>query len=100
MAAPIPRVPPVTRATSPLNAAMCASSDPLENAGDPLSAADAHRHERVPPARAVKLGDRLDRQNATRRADRMPERDRAAVRVHLAGIKPQLFGHRACLRGE
>ena len=41
-------------------------SEPLEHRGDALAAADAHRHQRVAPAGAVQLVDRLDREQRAR----------------------------------
>ena len=56
---------------------------PLEHRRDALAAADAHRDQRVAAAGALQLVHRLDREDRAGRADRMAERDRAAVRVGL-----------------
>src|SRR6185437_16597710 len=75
-------------------------SDPLEDRGDALPAADAHRVERVPAAGALELVQRLDDQDGAGGADRVAERDPAAVRVDALGGQVQFPGHGQCLGGE
>src|SRR5205085_3470970 len=51
---------------------------PLVDRGDALPTPDAHGHERVAPADAGELVERLDRQHAPRGADRVAQRYAAA----------------------
>ncbi len=62
--------------------------------------ADAHGHHAVfliVPAQAMHQRGDADRAG---RAQRMAERDRAAQRIDLGGIEPQVIDHREALRGE
>src|SRR5687767_7358390 len=97
-ALPEPRARPIRggRRITPQVYRLCA----LENRRDALAAADAHRHERVALADALKLEKCLDGEDASGRADRVPKRDRAAVRVDLCGIETQILGHRHGLHGK
>src|SRR5437016_6416795 len=63
--------------------------DPLEDRSDALAAADAHGHERVALLRALELVERLHGQDRAGRADRMAQRDRAAVGVDLGRSRPR-----------
>jgi len=56
-------------------------SDPFEDGGDALAAADAHGDERVPAAGPAQLVQGLDGEDGAGGADRVPERDAAAVGV-------------------
>src|SRR3954470_8708954 len=76
------------------------ASNPFENRRDALSAADAHRDERIALVRALQLVERLDGENAAGRADRMAERHRAAVWVDLRLVEAEVFGHCHGLHGE
>src|SRR6516225_7190299 len=67
---------------------------------DPLPATDAHGHECIPLAGARKLIDRLDGIDSPRGADRMAERNPAAIRINLRRVEPELVRDRAGLRGE
>src|SRR5712671_921066 len=75
-------------------------SDPLEDRGDALAAADAHRDERVALLRALELVERLHGEDGSCGADRMAERHRAAVRIHFRRIQSQIPGYRHRLRSE
>src|SRR5262245_56823776 len=55
----------------------------FEHAGDALAAADAHGHHRVALVGALQFVERPDGEDAAGRTDRMAERDRAAVGIHL-----------------
>src|SRR5882672_3357537 len=67
---------------------------------DALAAANTHRHQRIAAADALQLVQRLDRDDGAGGADRMSERNTAAVRIHLGRIRPEIFHHRTRLRGE
>src|SRR5437764_5437598 len=73
-------------------------SNALDDRGDPLSAADAHRDERVAPTDVRKLVHRLDRQDDADCADRMAKCDSAAVRIHFLRIEAEFLadGERLC----
>src|SRR5207342_1811139 len=75
-------------------------SDPLEDRGDALPAADAHRVERVPAAGALELVQRLDHQDGPGGTDRVAEGDPAAVRVGALGGQVQFPAHGQRLGGE
>jgi hypothetical protein len=62
---------------------------PLEHRRDALAAADAHRHQRVAAAGALQLVQRLGGDEGARAADRVAERDGAAVRVGLGRVELQ-----------
>jgi hypothetical protein len=51
------------------------TSDALEDRRDALPATDAHRHQRITPARAVQFRDRLGRDDRAGRAHRVAQRD-------------------------
>src|SRR6185437_15429430 len=74
------------------------ASNRLEDRGDALPAADAHRHQRVAPADPLQLVQRLDGDQRAGRADRMAERNARAVRVQLRRIEAQFLADRASLR--
>src|SRR5271157_6430796 len=76
------------------------TSDALEDRGDALAAADAHRDERVPAAGAPELVQRLDGQDGPGGGDGVPEGDAAAVRVGALLRQAQFPDHRQRLRGE
>src|SRR5262249_10769440 len=72
----------------------------LEESRGALTAAHAHRHHAVPGLAAKELvGDRADHARA-RHAERMTDRDRAAVDVELRGIDAELIATVNDLRGE
>ena len=50
-------------------------SHPLEDGGDALATADAHRHERVAATDPLQLVNGLGGDDRARRTDRMAERD-------------------------
>src|SRR5205823_4238817 len=63
------------------SAARAGRSGPFEDRGNALAATDAHRDQRVPAVDPAQLVQRLDRQDRAGRADRVAERNTAAVRV-------------------
>src|SRR5205814_10381845 len=67
---------------------------------DALTAADAERHQTVIVSLTLHFGERLGGDRGARRADRVPERDRAAVRVDPGGIEVELLHHRQRLSAE
>src|SRR5260370_34345065 len=68
-------------------------SDPLEDGGDALPAADAHGDERVPAAGPAQLVQGLDGEDGPGGADRMAEGDAAAVRVDPVRRQAEFPGH-------
>src|SRR5215471_2844010 len=111
MASPRPPMPPVTSATRFLLSAIASSwtrwSMPLQRKTLALdrqrhahAATDAQRREpflRVAPRHLI---EQRDQHAAARRADRMTERDGAAVDVDAARIPAHLLVDRASLRRE
>src|SRR5512137_1163386 len=81
---------------------MRTKSDPFNKQGNALPDADAHRGERVAAAGGGELARGGQRDPRPRSAERMPQRDRAAVRVHVGGIvrQAEAAGDRQSLRGE
>ena len=65
-------------------AAALAPPEPLDDAGGALAAADAHRHQAVARARAAPARQQLHGELRAGGAERMPERDGAAVDVRRA----------------
>src|SRR5580658_9833740 len=65
------------------------SSDALEDRGEALAAADAHRDERVLAAGALELVQGLDGQDGPGGGNGMPEGDAAAVRGGALGRQVQ-----------
>src|SRR5690242_15609288 len=63
--------------------------NPLQRERDALADADAHGAERAPAAGGLELIERGDHQPAARSAQRMTERDRAAIGVHLFRVVGQ-----------
>ena len=70
----------------------------LEDARRALTAADAHRDQTVAPAAPAQLIEQRDRQLRAGRAQRMAQRDRAAVDVQLLDVELQLPRDRQRLR--
>src|SRR5215470_760817 len=68
-----------------------ARSHALDDRGDALAAADAHRNQSVTLTGPMQLVHALHREDASGSPDRMAERDRAAVRVHLGRIEAELL---------
>ncbi len=62
-----------------------------EECGDALAPADAHRYDAPLGLPTLEFVGQLDGQDGTGGADRMAERDGAAVRVDLLRIDFQLF---------
>src|SRR4051812_7116611 len=107
VAAPMPRAAPVTIATReapPLaNDSLMVGSDPLEQRGQALPAADAHGLQPEPCTAAVHLPQQRRQDPATGRADRVAQRDPGAVDVHALEVgrrEAPLLGHREDLAGE
>src|SRR5277367_639799 len=69
---------------------MTAELDPLDDRGDALADADAHRDERVFPAGTLQLARRGQRDARSRGAERMTDRDRPAIRVDAAVVERDL----------
>jgi len=89
---------PITPATPPF----VPPSAPFQDHGDPLPHPDAHGAERVPAAGLLQLVHGRRYQPGTARPQRMPDRDRSAVRVDVLRVvrQPQVARHRQCLRGK
>src|SRR5688572_16917999 len=73
---------------------------PLDRHGQALADADAQGRERRLAAGLLKLVNRGKRQPRARHAERMAERDRAAVGIDVPGVvrKSKLAQHRERLR--
>src|SRR5260221_9825135 len=74
--------------------------DALEDRRDPLTAADAERREPVLALPLAELGDEREREPRARRAEWMPERDRAAVHIRLVAVEAELLLDCQVLRRE
>src|SRR5437879_5988301 len=101
----MPRVPPVTAATrampSPRSSVFfVASASALDAHGDAHAAADAERGQALLRAALLHLVEQGHQHARTRRADRMAERDGAAIDVDLGRIPAEILVDRAGLRGE
>src|SRR5262245_51534103 len=72
----------------------------FEDCRDALAAADAHGDERVLPADALQLVERLHREHRSGRADGMAQTDRAAVGVGLLRIELEVACDRERLHRE
>src|SRR5260370_5562935 len=75
-------------------------SDPLEDGGDALPAADAHGDERVPAAGPAQLVQGLDGEDGAGGADQVAEGDPAAAEVDPVRRQAELPSHGARLRCE
>ena len=82
--------------------AHAAGLHPFQRERDALSDADAHGRQRMAAAAPLQFLGRGQREARAGHAERMAERDRAAVGVHLGSIvgEPELAQHREALRGE
>src|SRR5438309_3869707 len=76
------------------------SGHSLDDRRDPLTAADAERREPVALLTLAELVGEREREARARRAERVPERDRAAVHVRLLAIEAAVPLHRGVLRRE
>ena len=76
------------------------SARPLEQRRLALPDADAERREPVAAAAAAKLVEQRDDEPRAAHPERMADRDRAAVHVHLRRVEPELTDHRDALRRE
>src|SRR2546430_4028933 len=83
-------------------ASISSASYPLERERNPLADADAHGDQRALGAGQHRLVRRRDGEPRARHAERMAERDRAAVRVDVPGIvgEPELAQAGEALRRE
>src|SRR5271165_1418718 len=72
----------------------------LDDHRNALPAADARSREPIFPLAAAQLVHQRNNQPRSGRAQRMPERNRAAIHVDFVAIKPQFFFNRKILRGE
>src|SRR2546427_12955737 len=76
------------------------SGHPLDDRRDSLTAADAERREPVALLTLAELVRERERETRARRAERVPERDRAAVHVRLLAVEPKVLLHREVLGRE
>jgi hypothetical protein len=74
--------------------------DPLDDGGDPLPDADAHRGEPEPTTGPAELVHEHRDEPAAAHPERMAERDRATVHVDLRRVETQLVDADERLRGE
>ena len=74
----------------------------LNDTSDALAHADAHGGQSVARVTAVHLCDRGSGDECAAHAERVPECDRAAVRIYMFGIvrQSQIAQYRKRLRGE
>src|SRR5271165_2873352 len=72
----------------------------LDDHGDALPAADARGRDSILCFAAAQLVHQRNDQLRSRRAQRMPERNRAAIHVDLVAIQTQLLLNREILRCE
>src|SRR5215831_10640270 len=112
IAAPIPRVPPVTNATRAIRFApellfsvYQRSQDtfllsPLQAHRDAHTAANAECGQALVRVAALHFVKKRHEDPGTRGADWMPDRDRTTIHVHLRSIPTHVLVHRACLRRE
>src|SRR5262249_3629764 len=119
MAAPMPRVPPVTTATRAMPSSLCRNKQTRTLDGQCLSvravpklvlsldahcdahaAANAQRAEALLDVALAHLVQQRHQHGGAGGADRMAERDRPAVDVDLGGIPAEVLVDRAGLRGE
>src|SRR5919204_52230 len=75
-------------------------SDPLDDRRDPLPAADAERGEAVALLTLAQLVHQRQREARAGCAERMAQRDRAAIHVRALAIEPEVLLHREVLRRE
>ncbi len=80
--------------------AACGRAYPPEEHRDPLPTADTERHEAELMIAALHLVEDLRGERGAGRADRMAERDRAAVGVDLRLVEAELVDHGERLGGE
>ena len=85
-ASPMPDAPPVTIAGSAAQVKTRHRHDPLDDRGVGQAAALAHRLQAVAAAGALELVEQRRHQLRARRAERVAERDRAAVDVGLGEV--------------
>jgi len=71
------------------------SCSPLHDHGNALATADAHGDQAITSVDPLQFVDDFDREDRTGRADRMTERDAAAIGIELDGIEAKRVGNRA-----
>src|SRR5919205_677248 len=76
------------------------SSDSLEGRRDGAAAAETQRRHAVAALAAAQLVEQGRDDSRSRGADRVPERDRAAIDVDLVPVEPQLAPIGERLRGK
>src|SRR5215213_2028086 len=96
----MPRVPPVTTATRAIYSSPLCCSLPLHAHRDAHAAADAERGEALLGVALLHLEQKRGEHARAGCADRMPERNGAAVDVDLGGIPAEVLVDRAGLGGE
>src|SRR5205814_2214246 len=74
--------------------------DALEDGRDALAAADAQRGEPVPAVPLSELRDEGEREPRARGAERVAERDGAAVHVRLLAVEAEILLDGQALRGK
>jgi len=79
---------------------MILPSEPLVDCRDALAAPDTHRHEGVLATHSLELVERFHGEDTARRADRMTQRDPAAVRIRSIGRQSEIACHRQGLGRE
>src|SRR5688572_7492787 len=99
MAAPMPWLAPVTIATRP-SSLPCMSLVHLEQPRRTHPAADAHGHDDVLDAAAAPLDQRMSDEARPAHAERVPDRDRAAVDVEPLVVDPETIATVERLHGE
>src|SRR5436309_14800261 len=72
----------------------------LKNTCCAHAAAHAHRHHTVPRLASLHLAEQCGRELRAGAAQRMPQRDCAAVHVYAFQVKPRHLNYRKGLRGE
>src|SRR6185312_9278530 len=72
----------------------------FENSRGAHAAADAHRHHSVAAVAAPQFAQDAGSEFCSGAAQRVAQRDRAAVHVHLFGIETECLDHCQRLRGK
>src|ERR1700761_1065784 len=83
-----------------ISSAIAERSAALQQQCDPLAAADAQRDQAELEVPALHLVEDLGGDRRSGGADRMPERDRAAVGVDPLLVEAEIVDHRERLGGE
>src|SRR4029450_3391596 len=97
----VPKMPRATRAVAPTARSRAPLAiDPLDDRGDALSHADAHRRQTVATAGPGKLGDEHRDEAGPAHAEGVSERDGAPVDVDLGHVQAELADGGDRLAGE